>query len=494
MPSPVNQSKARTPAAHNSAGVAHRPRSIFYGWIIVAVCVLARGAKSWGQANVLLFVLPSISEDLDLSSEAMAYIFLAATLSGAVAQIPMGKLVDRAGARKCMTAGLLLLATGMLYFTTIKGPIGLFVGFFTLRASFAIDLFVDQCLSQWFTEMRGRALAVSNIGAQILGVVIASELAEIWTEIWGWRTCYVLASSSCFFIAIPVLAFIRSNPTVMGLLPDGEQLISSTDDTNDSDAICSNTPDNGVVGVSTDVVVTCGEAAKQKHDNAEKVKQDSMPVKPSSTVSWTCSEAFSTFPAWAFLIHGLVDGWIGAETTFHRLDILSGEASGGVSAVPFDVAAWVNSPGAMTNVATVICVGILIDKGVEPPRLLLCSLLANILSIVAVTAHHPITAPQGLVHGLLQGVNWGISNTVKAAAYASYFGPDHIGSILGIDKFANIAGTAIGPAALASLRGRMGSLDSALRLSVVLPCLVFILMCFAKRPRKRGYGSVAGKS
>merc|ERR1712203_724884 len=100
------------------------------------------------------------------------------------------------------------------------------------------------------------------------------------------------------------------------------------------------------------------------------------------------------------------------------------------------------------NIVTVVFVGILVDKGVEPSRLLICSVLANALSILAVVVHQPISAQQGLLHGIMQGLNWGTNMTVKSTAYASFFGPEHIGSILGVDKFVSIGGTAIGPAAL----------------------------------------------
>jgi len=225
------------------------------------------------------------------------------------------------------------------------------------------------------------------------------------------------------------------------------------------------------------------------------VAKPTQKAKPSSfekgatSLSWTCSEAFRTLPAWAFLFVGLVDGIIGGGTTFHRLDMLSGAEHDGKEGMPFDVAAWVNSPNAIMNIIAVFCVGLLLDRGVEPPRLLIVSMCANLGSILFIASYHPVTELQGLAHGLFQGVNWGVSLTVKTAAYASYFGRDYIGTILGVEKFVNIAGTAIGPVALASLRNLMGSFAGALRVVAVLPCLAVVLLCFARRPKRPGYGS-----
>ena len=153
--------------------------------------------------------------------------------------------------------------------------------------------------------------------------------------------------------------------------------------------------------------------------------------------------------------------------------------------VPFDVAAWVSAPSSIVNCVAVFCTGMLIDRGVDPARLLFVALLADMLAIIALVVQQPVSAPLGLLHGVLQGINRGIANTSKSAAYVAYFGHEHVGSILGVDKFVNIGGTAVGPVALAYLCGKLGSFANALRVSVLLPLLAAVLLCFSRKPQRR---------
>jgi len=84
----------------------------------------------------------------------------------------------------------------------------------------------------------------------------------------------------------------------------------------------------------------------------------------------------------------------------------------------------------------------------------------------------------GALHGALQGMAFGISSTVKPVLWGRYFGRRHVGSIMGIEKFTVIAGTATGPLLYGVVRDETGSFDLTLSISVILPLAMIPVLLF----------------
>jgi MFS family permease len=83
---------------------------LYYGWLIAGALAVTE-TVSWGIVyySFSVFLLPMETE-LDASRAQLSFAFSLALLVSGVAAIPVGRWIDRHGARGLMTAGSLLAA------------------------------------------------------------------------------------------------------------------------------------------------------------------------------------------------------------------------------------------------------------------------------------------------------------------------------------------------------------------------------------------------
>ncbi len=98
--------------------------AFYFGYVILAVAIVAKSVKGFGQANIIgcehatlsralrhiahgftplsvSYTIPSMTTENGISTSLNSILFSVATWTGAVLQIPLGKLVDRFGSRRC---------------------------------------------------------------------------------------------------------------------------------------------------------------------------------------------------------------------------------------------------------------------------------------------------------------------------------------------------------------------------------------------------------
>ena len=122
---------------------------VWYGYVILCLCTLARLLKSYGQVrhwrpserfpaarlrrgacaqnNTLFVSVPGILADTGMSRTALGSWFSAACLVAAAAQPGFGRLHDRFGGRACIPAALLALALALLGLSASTGATGVFL-------------------------------------------------------------------------------------------------------------------------------------------------------------------------------------------------------------------------------------------------------------------------------------------------------------------------------------------------------------------------------
>ena len=88
-----------------------------------------------------------------------------------------------------------------------------------------------------------------------------------------------------------------------------------------------------------------------------------------------------------------------------------------------------------------------------------------------------------VVYGLNFGSVWGLKTTMSGFLYADYYGRKHLGSIQAIDSMCGIAGTAVGPLFIQTLREMWGSYAPVLYLLTFMPgCCAVMNLLFLKKP------------
>ena len=151
-----------------------------------------------------------LAHDLGLSAGDLGLLTSTYLLAFCLAQLPLGMLLDRFGARRVESALLLIAATGAALFAIADGMAALA----TARA--IIGLGVSACLmaafkafSQWYPPERQASLTGWMMTSGGLGALAATAPLETLLHLSGWREIFgvlavaTLASAAWLFFGIP---------------------------------------------------------------------------------------------------------------------------------------------------------------------------------------------------------------------------------------------------------------------------------------------------
>src|SRR5262245_44759287 len=141
----------------------HNPfKGVYYGWILVSALSLAE-MTAWGVLyySFSVFLVP-MQQEMGWSRAAMTGAFSVALLLSGIAGVPIGRWINRHGARLLMTIGsiiasLLVFAwgrvTNLTTFYLVWGGIGMTMAATLYEPAFPV-------IAKWFVRRRGRALTI----------------------------------------------------------------------------------------------------------------------------------------------------------------------------------------------------------------------------------------------------------------------------------------------------------------------------------------------
>ena len=196
----------------------------FYGWLIVAITMVA-GFLAAGVSNITMaVVLKPISEDLGWSRTlTAAAITLGACLGGLLSPL-FGPIADRLGPRLLLPAGGALV--GLLAFgvSLSTEPWQFYVTFVPARAltEFLLcGMIAFTTAANWFYLKRPRVMGLVALSTP-LGSAVLSLVYQFFVLRYGWRSAFLaLGVALWVFVVTPGLIFLRRQPEDLGLHPDG---------------------------------------------------------------------------------------------------------------------------------------------------------------------------------------------------------------------------------------------------------------------------------
>jgi len=211
---------------NGSAGKVTASRAagrLYYGWVLV----VALGVTETVSYGILSYSFPvflaPMEEELGWTRVQITGAFSLAALVSGVAAIPVGRWVDRHGARGVMTAGSVLGPLLLLAWARVESLWAFYALWVGLGFASAAVLYEPAfaVLANWFVRHRGRALTVLTfIGgfASVIFVPLATGLVEAH----GWRAGLTWLAGILAVLTIPPHAFLlRRRPEDHGLVPDG---------------------------------------------------------------------------------------------------------------------------------------------------------------------------------------------------------------------------------------------------------------------------------
>jgi len=196
----------------------------FYGWIIVAITMVA-GILAAGVSNITMaVVLKPISDDLGWSrSLTAAAVTMGAVLGGLLSPL-FGPLADRLGPRFLLPLGGALV--GLLAFgvSLSTEPWQFYATFVTARAltEFLLCGMISfTAVTNWFYLKRPRAMGLVAM-ATPLGSAVLSLVYQFFVTHYGWRSAFLaLGVALWVLVVIPGAVLLRRQPEDLGLYPDG---------------------------------------------------------------------------------------------------------------------------------------------------------------------------------------------------------------------------------------------------------------------------------
>lgn len=373
-------------------------RSIFYGWVIVAVATFAMfTATLTGGAGFSVFIAP-MSRELGWSRSVLAGALSAGTIIGALAAPFAGRLIDRYGARLVLTLCGAGIAATLTIVSGVQTELVFLLAYGAARAidMGALNLAVTTAVANWFTRRRGRALAIATAG-NAFGVMLLVPLIQWMIEGPGWRPAWLLiGAGSGVGLAVASALLLRRRPEDLGLLPDG---------------------------AAGPPPARAGHAAYVPDD-------------------WTARQAARSPAFWLLVLASCGSQCAVSGLTTHQIALL---VENGLE--PMTVASAIGLYG-FTWTAGTLAWGILVER--LPARLALATMSALVAAccLGALAVRDPLLL---LVYVLVYGSANGAKEALDAVVWADYFGRQAVGAIRGLSR-----PFVVGAGALGSFAGGVG--------------------------------------
>jgi MFS family permease len=196
----------------------------FYGWLIVAIVMLA-GVLAAGVSNITMaVVLKPISDDLGWSRTLTAAALAVGALAGGVLSPIFGPLADRLGPRFLLPAGgavVGLLAFGVSASTEPWQFYATFIPARALTEFLLCGMIAFTAAANWFYVKRPRVMGLVAMATPLGSAGLALVYQYLITH-YGWRSAFMaLGVALWVLVVIPGVIFLRRQPEDLGLYPDG---------------------------------------------------------------------------------------------------------------------------------------------------------------------------------------------------------------------------------------------------------------------------------
>lgn len=198
--------------------------SFFYGWIIVAIAMLA-GFLGSGVSNVTMSVtLKPITEDLGWSRTLASSAITIGSLAGGLLAPLIGPLADRLGSRVLLPLGAALVGTFVICLSLTHEAWQFYATFVPGRAlaeTLLTGIVPMTAVTNWFYLKRPRAIGLVALSIP-LGSFALSLLYQFMIASYGWRSAFMMLGVALWLlVVVPGLFFLRRRPEDLGMLPDG---------------------------------------------------------------------------------------------------------------------------------------------------------------------------------------------------------------------------------------------------------------------------------
>ncbi|HCO89365.1 MAG TPA: MFS transporter [Alphaproteobacteria bacterium] len=184
-------------------------------WRVIGLVAVLCGAYMISQflRSSTGVIAPELSRDLQLAPGGLGVLSGAFFFSFALAQIPVGLMLDRYGARNSMVVLMIFAIVGCVIFARADGLLGLGSGRVMMGVGCACLLMGPLMIyTRWFPADRFATLSGIQIAAGTLGVLLATTPLAAVSEWIGWRGAFWALAVITALMALLVLGTVRNAP------------------------------------------------------------------------------------------------------------------------------------------------------------------------------------------------------------------------------------------------------------------------------------------
>lgn len=416
-----------------------RPKTIFYGWIIVAagygIFLLGGGLlfHAFGAYVTLL------EDEFGWTRTELSIAFSMQRVETGFLGPIQGWMVDRYGPRRVMVVGLALFGLSFIAFSQIHSLLMFYVVFVLMATGQSLGsmLSLSVSLVSWFRRRRGLALGLVGTGMATGGLLQPIVVAGL--EGWGWRTMAFVSGVIILGVGLPLASLVRHTPAEMGLRPDGD---------------VERVPEPGAEGDGTG------------HADADEP-------------NFTVREAMRTRSFWLLSVgHAAGLMTVGAMLVHfvpHVTEALD---------ISLSVAARLVMLMTATLVVGMVGAGWLGDR-IDKRLIIIVAMIMHLVAMLVLAFVSSLILVAAAA--ALQGLAWGARGPLTQALRADYFGTASFGKIMGFSAMIIMMGMTIGPLVSGIIYDATGSYTPAfLSMAGVVAlgtlCFVFATPPLAPRP------------
>ena len=197
----------------------------YYGWVNVFAAAAMMLATLPGRTQGLGLITEQLLADLKIGRSEFAQINLWSTLIGAIFCLPVGRWLDRFGARPVLVVILLGLGLAVVGISRVESATGLFVLITATRAlgQSALSVASISLVGKWFQRRISIAMGVYSVLVGLMFAIAFGLVGES-VRVQGWRVAWEQIGAALLVGFLPLAwLLVRSTPESIGVAPDGEE-------------------------------------------------------------------------------------------------------------------------------------------------------------------------------------------------------------------------------------------------------------------------------
>lgn len=199
-----------------------RARGVFFGWWIVVGAIIFQTLQTGLLQQAYGTYAVVLHNEFGWSTTILSVAYaLQSVLAGLVGPL-QGWLIDRFSPRAVMRGGIVLFGFGFMALSRIDSLTGFFILILitSLGSTLAGFMTVTTVVVSWFERRRSLALAMTQIGLSVAGLIAPIVAWSLSTN--GWRATAFASGLIVLVVALPLTRMLHRTPEEVGLRPDGD--------------------------------------------------------------------------------------------------------------------------------------------------------------------------------------------------------------------------------------------------------------------------------